>query len=308
MTTGSCTLVGPAGTGSELFITMACSPTGQLYAIDIVSDNFYAIDKATGAATLVGSLGVSANYAQDMGFDQNSGVLYWAAYTTTGQWGTIDPTTGAFSLIGTMGSSGAEVCALNLPWQVVPVELTSFNANVNEGNVVLNWTTATETNNKGFEVQRNAGSGFEAVGFVDGNGTSTETHTYTFVDNNVKSGSYTYRLKQVDFDGTSDFSNTVEVNVETPSVYSLAQNYPNPFNPTTQINFSLASDSKVTLKIFDVLGQEVMTLLNQNMTAGAHNLTLDASRLNSGVYLYKIEAKGVDGTNFTSVKKMILTK
>ena len=218
----------------------------------------------------------------------------------------LDQNTGAILSQPVSGVSGRFITPYDR--SIIPVELTSFNANVNAGNVVLNWTTATETNNKGFEVQRNSGNGFETLSFVNGNGTSTQPHTYTYADNNVREGQYTYRLKQVDFDGTSEYSNSVEVSVVQPKVYSLTQNYPNPFNPTTQINFSLAVDSKVTLKVFDILGQEVATLLNGTITSGAHNVTFDASKLNSGVYLYKIEANGVDGSSFTSVKKMILTK
>jgi hypothetical protein len=197
---------------------------------------------------------------------------------------------------------------LEITYVPVPVELAAFRADVNEGSVVLNWQTASETNNKGFEVQRNSGEGYQVVGFVQGNGTSTSSHSYTFTDKNVNSGSYTYRLRQVDFSGKSEYSQEVSVSVELPKVYTLSQNYPNPFNPTTQISFNLAADSKVTLKIFDVLGQEVTTLLNGDMTAGAHNVNFDASKLTSGMYLYKIEAKGVDGTNFTAIKKMMLTK
>ncbi|OGU71966.1 MAG: hypothetical protein A2V93_05855 [Ignavibacteria bacterium RBG_16_34_14] len=191
---------------------------------------------------------------------------------------------------------------------VIPVELTSFTANVISGNVNLNWQTATETNNYGFDIERRTeGQEFIKVGFVAGYGTTTETKSYTFVDNSVTSGSYTYRLKQVDLDGTFEYSNEVEVSL-VPAAYSLAQNYPNPFNPSTKIDFSLASDSKVTLKIFDVLGQEVITLINGNLSAGLHSQNFDAASLNSGVYFYTIEATGSDGTNFTSTKKMILTK
>jgi len=146
------------------------------------------------------------------------------------------------------------------------------------------------------------------LAFIQGNGTSTQSHSYSYTDNTVRDGKYSYRLKQVDFDGTASYSNTVEVDISMPKVYSLSQNYPNPFNPATQINFSLAADSKVTLKVFDILGQEVATLLNGSLMAGAHNVNFDASRLTSGVYLYRIDASGADGSKFTSVKKMILTK
>ena len=193
-------------------------------------------------------------------------------------------------------------------WDIIPVELTSFRADAIDGNVTLNWSTATETNNKGFEVQKNSGAGYQVIGFVQGNGTSTQNHNYSFVDKNVTSGNYTYRLKQVDFNGSSNYSNTVEINVNVPKVYSLEQNYPNPFNPTTRINFNLATDAKVTLRVFNILGQEVTTLLNGSMAAGQHTVNFDASHLNSGVYMYKIEANGVDGSRFSEVKKMILTK
>jgi len=191
---------------------------------------------------------------------------------------------------------------------IIPVELTSFTGTVNGSNVELNWSTATETNNQGFQVERSNGGDFVSVGFIEGHGTTTEFHNYTFTDRIIAIGSYSYRLKQIDFDGSFAYSNVVEANIEGPKEFTLDQNYPNPFNPSTKINFSLKSDSKVTLKVFDVLGQEVVTLLNTNITAGTHDVIFDASSLNSGVYLYRIEATGVDGTNFVDVKKMILTK
>jgi hypothetical protein len=191
---------------------------------------------------------------------------------------------------------------------IVPVELTSFTASVNETNVTLTWVTASETNNQGFEIERNSGNGFETIGFVPGFGTTTETLSYSFNDAGLSEGSYSYRLKQVDYNGMFEYSEVIEVEIVVPDVYSLDQNYPNPFNPSTKINFSLAVDSKVSLKIFDVLGQDVATVVNANLAAGGHSIDFDASSLNSGVYLYRIEATGIDGTNFVDVKKMILTK
>ncbi|MFO7524216.1 MAG: T9SS type A sorting domain-containing protein [Ignavibacteriaceae bacterium] len=191
---------------------------------------------------------------------------------------------------------------------VIPVELTSFTAASVDNKVTLNWSTASEINNNGFEVERDMGNGFTAIGFVQGNGTTTEVQTYTFVDDNLAAGSYSYRLKQVDFDGTFEYSDVVEVDVLAPKEFALNQNFPNPFNPSTIITFSLATDSKVSLKVFDVLGQEVITIVNNNLSAGAHEYSFDASSFNSGVYFYRIEASGVNGQSFTSVKKMILTK
>ena len=190
----------------------------------------------------------------------------------------------------------------------VPVELVSFEATTNGANVNLNWVTASEINNQGFSIERSSGTEFEVVGYIAGFGTTTESKYYSFNDREVTSGTYTYRLKQIDFDGTFKYSNTVEVEILAPAEFNLSQNYPNPFNPATTINFSLASDSKVSLKIFDVIGQEVAQLVNGQLAAGQHNVNFDASSLNSGVYFYKIEANGVDGTSYSSVKKMILTK
>ena len=190
---------------------------------------------------------------------------------------------------------------------ITPVELLSFAANVNETDVTLNWSTATETNNSGFQVERSNGTAYEVVGFVAGHGTTTEVQNYSFVDQNLASGNYTYRLKQVDFNGTFEYSNTIEAEILVKD-FSLGQNYPNPFNPSTTINFSLAVDSKVSLKIFDVLGQEVATLVNGQLAAGSQKVSFNASSLNSGVYFYRIDADGIDGQKFSSVKKMILTK
>ncbi|MCH7774854.1 MAG: T9SS type A sorting domain-containing protein, partial [Bacteroidetes bacterium] len=194
-----------------------------------------------------------------------------------------------------------------LPPNTIPVELTSFTAQANDGVVYLNWTTATEQNNQGFEVQRSTNNQFTTIGFVSGSGTTTEIHNYSFTDSDVHTGTYYYRLKQVDYNGIYDYSDVVQVDVA-PVNFALEQNYPNPFNPSTKITFSLAVDSKVSLKVFDVLGQEVTKLITTNMTAGVHEVIFNASSLNSGVYFYQLEATASDGTNFTSVKKMILTK
>ena len=194
-----------------------------------------------------------------------------------------------------------------LPAGTLPVELTSFTAEANLNSVSMNWNTASEINNRGFEIQRNSGNGFATVGFIQGRGTSTQAHSYSFVDQNVAAGQYAYRLKQIDFRGTFSFSSEISVKVN-PVTYSLAQNYPNPFNPTTMINFNLRVDSKISLKVFNILGQEVVQLVNGSMVAGSHQINFDASKLNSGVYLYRLEAVGIDGSTFSSVKKMMLTK
>jgi len=190
---------------------------------------------------------------------------------------------------------------------VVPVELSSFTASVTGNSITLNWITSTETNNQGFEIQRKTNNEFLSVGFIDGKGTTTETQNYSFIDKDLAQGLYTYRLKQVDFDGSFDYSSEIEV-VVGPTDFSLSQNYPNPFNPSTIITFNLAIDSKVTLTIFNTLGEEVTKLVSGNLSAGTQQVNFNAAGLNSGVYFYQLQATGIDGSNFSSVKKMMLTK
>jgi Secretion system C-terminal sorting domain len=187
---------------------------------------------------------------------------------------------------------------------ITPVELTSFAANVNEGNVNLNWSTATETNNQGFDVERKTTTGeYQKIGYVAGFGTSTETHSYSFNDDNVTAGSYTYRLKQVDFDGTFEYSNEVNVDVTAPLEFALDQNYPNPFNPSTTIKYSTAQDGLVKLAVYNLLGEEVTTLVNTTQKAGRYEVSFNASNLASGVYVYRLETP-----NFISAKKLMLMK
>ena len=179
---------------------------------------------------------------------------------------------------------------------IVPVELTSFTAKASTGKVMLNWTTATETNNHGFEIQRkivstNSQSDWSTIGFKEGAGTTTEKQQYTYVDNvnEITATSLQYRLKQLDFDGTYEYSNVVETNI-LPTKIEIFQNYPNPFNPSTVISFSTVKKEMVTVKVFNTLGQEVTTLINSELEAGYHNVTFDASGLTSGIYVYSVQA------------------
>lgn len=192
--------------------------------------------------------------------------------------------------------------------QIIPVELTSFTANANSLDVELNWTTATETNNYGFEIQRKASDDFITVGFIKGNGSSTELKNYSFIDKGLTEGTYIYRLKQIDYSGAYQFSDEVEVDVTGPKVFFIEQNYPNPFNPSTKIRFNLAVNSKVTLKVYNLIGEEVAVLINDKLNAGRQEVIFNANNLNSGVYVYKLEAVGEDGSSFISAKKMTLVK
>lgn len=193
----------------------------------------------------------------------------------------------------------------------VPVELTSFVANVDKDIVVLNWTTATETNTKEFVIERKQGNDWIVAGRVNANGTTTEPKAYTFSEKLDNTGKYSYRLKIVDFDGTFNYSNVVMVEVGVPTSFNLSQNYPNPFNPSTKINYSLPVDSKVTLEVFDITGQKVATLINSEVKAGYYNVDFAAGNygLSSGVYIYRLSATSLtDGKTFVNTKKMMLLK
>jgi hypothetical protein len=212
---------------------------------------------------------------------------------------------------GTSGTSFVADCWEGTGGIYIPVELTSFTAVVVGNSVQLNWSTASETNNMGFEIERKvfspqfpvSNSEWNIVGYVDGKGTTTEIHNYSFTDQNVVAGTYAYRLKQIDFDGTLNYSNAVEVDLNGLSTFSLEQNYPNPFNPSTKISWQLPIASHQVLKVFDVLGIEVTTLVDEYKPAGIYEIDFDAGSLSSGVYIYKLQAG-----DFVSVKKMLLTK
>lgn len=196
---------------------------------------------------------------------------------------------------------------------LVPVELTSFSADFNGEKVVLYWETATETNNHGYEIERKAGKEWQSAGFVKGVGTVTTTTPYTFSDNlrfiNFN-GKMFYRLKQIDNDGTVSFSREVSVEVDlTPKQYALYQNYPNPFNPSTIIKYALPSQSRVTVKVYNLAGEMIRELFNGNESAGYHDITVSSTGLASGIYFYVIDASAESGgKNFREVKKMVLMK
>ena len=157
----------------------------------------------------------------------------------------------------------------------------------------------------GFEIEKKESSEWYTIGFIKGRGTTTQISNYEFFNDLSELNTSTklsYRLKQIDFNGAFTYSNIVEVDY-LPEYYSLSQNYPNPFNPSTSISFTLAKSSFVELKVFNVLGNEVATLVNQIVTAGKHQVTFDAGSLSSGVYLYTIKA-----SDFSETKKMILMK
>ncbi len=199
----------------------------------------------------------------------------------------------------------------------LPVELTSFNVNVVGNSVVLKWTTATEQNNLGFDIERSLTStpsqgegaagkwvAWEKVAFVNGGGNSTESQRYSFIDKNLSPGNYSYRLKQIDFSGSYMYSMAVRADVAlSPGEFNLYQNYPNPFNPETIIKYNLIKQDKVVLKLYDITGKEIMIMVNKEQKAGEHSVLLNASALASGIYFYSIKAGA-----YSAQKKMIVLK
>jgi len=219
----------------------------------------------------------------------------------------LDQNSGALVSTPIAGVSGRSLREYDL--SIVPVELTSFVANVVDRSVVLNWITATEVNNQGFEIQRSEDeASFSNIGFVPGFGTTTEPKSYSYTDQSVTSGTYYYRLKQIDYDGSFTYSSVVEVEVSLPTVLSLEQNYPNPFNPTTTIQFSVPVDAQVKVNIYNLVGERVAEVVSGNFAAGTHKVNFSASTLTSGIYFYQLEATGIDGNTFSSIGKMTLLK
>jgi parallel beta-helix repeat protein len=196
----------------------------------------------------------------------------------------------------------------------IPVELSTFIANVSNGIVTLNWQTETEVNNYGFDVERASSSTtpaqeWQKIGFVEGHGNSTTPKEYSFIDNDLN-GSYKlyYRLKQIDYDGTFEYSDIIEVVLGKITEYTLDQNYPNPFNPVTIIRYRIPSNANnemlsVALKVYDILGNEIVALVNEEKQPGNYIVEFDGSNLSSGVYFYKLTAG-----DFSVTKKMVLLR
>ncbi len=210
----------------------------------------------------------------------------------------------------------------------VPVELTSFSALIKDNSIELHWETATEVNNYGFEIERQLSENgtqnaeWENIGFVLGHGYSNSPKSYEFIDHDPPAGNLQYRLKQIDTDGTFEyFGITADVNISItglqenlsaarlPSEFNLEQNYPNPFNPETKVRYSLPSESRINIAVYNTLGQQIHLLTNKVQSAGTHELNFDASGLTSGIYIYKMIAEATDGSNtFSKINKMMIVK
>lgn len=318
ITTGTLTEVGQiAGANSPVGLAINCD--GSAYIVDVefgISSTpiLKTLDLNTAATTAIGTdLGLAdvTGYSQDLAFNPETGDLYWGAYWSSGFFSSggsfrlIDITNGTSTEITPLGQYTSYISfSINGLCDIVPVELTSFSANVDNNLVTLNWSTATELNNSGFEIERKSqNTEWNRIGFVAGSGTTTESRSYSFVDNSLPVGSFSYRLKQIDYDGTFEYSNTVEVVTSIPVQYSLDQNYPNPFNPSTKIRFTIPEASAVSLKVFNAIGEEVANLVNEVYESGTNEIVFNASNLTSGIYFVRMEAG-----SFVSTRKITLLK
>jgi len=184
----------------------------------------------------------------------------------------------------------------------LPVELVNFTAKTNPKSVILSWATATEVNNYGFNVERSSTGAWQMIGFVQGHGNSNSPKNYSFTDSSPIAGKVQYRLKQLDTDGKYEYSSTVGINIAAPANFSLAPNFPNPFNPSTKISYCVPIDGFVRLKVYDVLGREVYSIVNEIEKAGSYSVTFDGSRLASGVYICIMSS----GSYSNNIKMLIM--
>jgi hypothetical protein len=243
----------------------------------------------------------------DIGYD----IPAEATMTIMDELGGIVFNSGPLTGVGTYQITAPLTAALvTMDYTAVPVELTSFVGTVQDNGVLLNWSTATELNNQGFEIERSSSNQeWAKIGYVPGFGTTTEPRAYSYMDNDVDAGTYFYRLKQLDFSGAFEYSDEIEVVVDfTPQSFELHQNYPNPFNPSTTIQFQVPEASDVSIVIYDMLGQEVRILFSENIQAGAYSVDWNGvnnagQKMSSGSYIYRMTAG-----DYVDTKEMILLK
>ncbi|HMS32449.1 MAG TPA: T9SS type A sorting domain-containing protein [Ignavibacteria bacterium] len=222
-----------------------------------------------------------------------------------------EPTTAIYAYIGDSSVNILDDGTLEIDSSesILPVELSNFTAETSQNNALINWSTGSESNNSGFDIERSEmNDKWTKIGFVQGKGNSTSQNFYFYADNNLNTGKYKYRLKQIDYNGNHEyFYLQNEITIGTPDEFSLNQNYPNPFNPETKIDYRLPDNGNVTLSIFDVNGRLVSTLLNGPVSSGYHSVNFNAADVSSGVYYYKLEFSG-NGKSFSKVMKMIVLK
>jgi hypothetical protein len=289
---------------------------------------YYNISESTGGSSFTAG-SVLLNYTAADGVSDTVNLrIAQGSVTGTGTWTDLGGT-GKGSPAGTIASTNSftdltsntifTIADHTGGSNVLPVELTSFSASNNSRTIQIKWVTSTEKNCSKFEIERallktNGESlSWLNVGSVQASGTSTSTKNYSFTEKNMQAGKYQYRLKMIDYDGSYKYSSIVEVEIALPKKFDLSQNYPNPFNPSTRINYSLSTDSKVVLDVYNLTGERVTQLVNDEQSAGYYSVDFNSSLINksipSGVYFYRISAtEKVSGNNFSEIKKMMLLK
>jgi hypothetical protein len=306
------------GTGNSTVFGLAVA--GE---ITVATQLFIAVDPLFAINPINTQHCVTATVVDQNNVPQNNVTIDWTLVgvngpnSTTTQTGAngqtqfcyVGANAGLDTIIATIRSTGASARAVKQWDNALPVELTSFTSTVSGTDVTLNWATSKEINNSGFDIERSSvASEWTKVGNVSGNGTTNETRSYSFTDKNLASGKYSYRLKQIDFNGNYEYFNlSNEIEIGVPQKFDLAQNYPNPFNPSTKINFALPKDGNIVMSVFDNSGRLVSKVAEGFRTAGYYSVDFSAANLSSGVYFYKLEFTG-SGSEFTKTMKMTVLK
>ena len=289
------------------------SPT-RYWAIGLVSGSFTA---GTVNLTYGADDGVTDNANLNIG----TSATLAGTYTSLGGIGSANTSGNITSnSIGSLGTPGYFLLANAIGGiNPLPVELSSLTSTIKGRNVQLNWETKTEVAFNKFDIDRasvnanDASVTWASVGSVHASGTSNTPGKYSFIEKDLQTGKYQYRLKMIDNDGSYKFSDIVETEISIPVNFDLSQNFPNPFNPSTKINYTLPYDSKVILEVFNINGEKVVQLVNKEQSAGYYSVDFSSSSINhsisSGVYFYRITAANkITANNFSSIKKMVLLK
>ena len=274
------------------------TPAG--FTTSVTNGSLTAPDNASAGGNGVYAYGATAS------FPNNSvGGNYWVDVM-------FSPNVYTFSLTGIQDANGCSntgalqaltVNAGTCSGASLPVSLTNFSASPKDNNIILHWTTSSEINNLGFEVQRSLdGANWSAITFVNGAGNSNSVLKYAYIDEKLASGKrYYYRLKQIDIDKRFAFSPVVSAILDVAEGFSLEQNYPNPVRNETIIKFTLPQKEKVTLSLFDMSGRLIKVMISESKESGTHTVSLNSGMLTKGLYFYKLQAG-----DFSAVKKMTI--
>jgi hypothetical protein len=202
--------------------------------------------------------------------------------------------------------NGVDLGAYELKSSTVPVELTSFSGVFINNSIRLIWSTATETNNQGFDIERNSNSSWVKIGFIEGKGNSATKNDYSFEDKNPTGYTIQYRLKQIDNNGNFKYSDIISVTV-IPKDFSIG-NYPNPFNPSTKIRYSVTSESMINLVIYNIIGERIDELKNEQQQSGTYEINWNGGGHPSGIYLLSIIESPVNGSakNSKTIKMSLI--